>query len=246
MNRILVALDATPNADFVLKRAMELAQAMRAKVRLLHVVPMEAELPLPGAIVPTATKVTEAAVAAALARLDRMELDVPEPMRDGIAVEVGPAAGTIETYAKKYDPAMIVVGAHPHGVFARALGTTAAHIVNHADRPVCVVRPDPDDAEDDVVPHEHALLGATTITAGVVGAALGAIGGPPGAIAGGVIGTAVGALAGVALGNDDARTDAHDRELDDDIGVTSGDLGAREKAASDLTFLEKVEEASTH
>ncbi len=54
---------------------------------------------------------------------------------------------------------------------------------------------------------------------------LGAIAGPAGAIAGGVIGSAIGALSGAVLEREEHRREAHDRELDDDIGVTSGSIG---------------------
>lgn len=249
MNRILVALDATEQATFVLTRAIELARLLEAKLRLLHVVPIAPELPVPGTFASTAASMTEASVAAARARLYRMEDLVPDAMRDGIAVEVGTPANAIEQYARNYDPMLVVIGAHAHGALARILGTTAARVVNRADRPVLVVRDEtpvvPAAKTDDTKPagvhrkSEHTMLEAATITGGVVGTTIGAIAGPPGAIAGGAIGTAVGMLAGIALDNEGERVSLHDRELDTDIGVTSGDLGARELASEGLTYLQK-------
>jgi nucleotide-binding universal stress UspA family protein len=36
---------------------------------------------------------------------------------------------------------MIVIGSHDYRLIDRIIGTTAAKVVNHADRPVLVVRP---------------------------------------------------------------------------------------------------------
>lgn len=65
-----------------------------------------------------------------------------------------------------------------------------------------------------------------TLAGAVAGAATGAVAGPVGIIAGGVIGTVAGALAGAALSNDDEVHSRKDKKLDEDIGVTKGDLGA--------------------
>ena len=70
------------------------------------------------------------------------------------------------------------------------------------------------------------MLDYATVSGAVAGAALGAVAGPPGIVAGGIVGTAMGVLAGVGLDNAEHAAKAHDRELDDDIGVTKGDLGA--------------------
>ncbi|HTQ47298.1 MAG TPA: YMGG-like glycine zipper-containing protein [Polyangiaceae bacterium] len=65
-----------------------------------------------------------------------------------------------------------------------------------------------------------------TASGALVGAVVGAMAGPPGVVAGAIVGGAAGALAGVALDNDSSRRAALDRELDDAIGVSGGDLGA--------------------
>ncbi len=88
-------------------------------------------------------------------------------------------------------------------------------------------------------PNEHPLLETATIVGGVVGTVAGAVGGPPGMIAGGAIGTAVGMAAGAVLDREDQRADAHDRALDETIGVSSGDLGERERAVRAMNELEK-------
>jgi phage tail tape-measure protein len=64
------------------------------------------------------------------------------------------------------------------------------------------------------------------LSGAVAGAAVGAIAGPPGALAGAIIGGVVGTIVGAALDNKDADEEAHDAELDEDIGVVGGEIGA--------------------
>ncbi len=60
----------------------------------------------------------------------------------------------------------------------------------------------------------------------IAGAALGAGAGPPGVVAGAIVGGVVGAVAGVVLDRESSRRLEHMRELDEEIGVMGGDLGA--------------------
>lgn len=60
----------------------------------------------------------------------------------------------------------------------------------------------------------------------LAGAALGAGAGPPGVVAGAIVGGVVGAVAGVVLDRESSRRLAHTKELDEEIGVMGGDLGA--------------------
>jgi hypothetical protein len=84
------------------------------------------------------------------------------------------------------------------------------------------------DAKEGFIRPAHTLgAEAGTIAGEVAGALVGSIAGPPGAIAGMVVGAAVGALAGEVMDEEAERTSRHDHELDDAIGVTRGDLGAR-------------------
>lgn len=91
---------------------------------------------------------------------------------------------------------------------------------------------------------EHVLVDVGTVSGAVTGAVVGLAAGPPGMIIGGAIGAVLGTVAGAALDRESHRTERHDRELDDDIGVTSGDLGAREAARA--SFTEKEEMAEAH
>lgn len=80
------------------------------------------------------------------------------------------------------------------------------------------------DQKDATRRHEHEAEAG--VAGALAGAAMGAVAGPPGAAAGAVIGGVVGALAASAVEKDAAERTAEDRELDAEIGVSGGDLGA--------------------
>lgn len=141
MKRILAALDTTDNSSLVLSRAVELANALGAKIRLLSAVQMPPVILAPP-LSPTYFD-TAPIIALAEATLRERERDIPAALRDGIVVEIGVAAEVICAVARSYGADLVVIGAHRHGILARMLGTTAATIVNHIDRPVIVVRPIP-------------------------------------------------------------------------------------------------------
>lgn len=85
------------------------------------------------------------------------------------------------------------------------------------------------------VPEEnHALLGATVLAGATTGAVVGAVAGPPGAVIGGTVGAAVGIIAGGVLDRELHKADRHDRELDEDIGVFGGTIGAQGPAVGAL------------
>ncbi len=70
----------------------------------------------------------------------------------------------------------------------------------------------------------HEAEGAAS--GAVAGAVLGAAAGPIGIVAGAVLGGAAGAAAASALENDATRKAARTRKLDEEIGVSGGELGA--------------------
>jgi uncharacterized membrane protein len=75
--------------------------------------------------------------------------------------------------------------------------------------------------------HPHLVHDVEGAASGaVVGAAVGAMAGPPGVVVGALIGAAAGALAVEAMGTESDRRAAHEAELDEEIGVVGGDLGA--------------------
>jgi phage tail tape-measure protein len=60
----------------------------------------------------------------------------------------------------------------------------------------------------------------------IAGAAMGSIAGPVGTIAGAIVGSVAGAAAGAVLEDEDAREALHEEQLDEEIGVYDGTLGA--------------------
>jgi phage tail tape-measure protein len=60
----------------------------------------------------------------------------------------------------------------------------------------------------------------------LAGATMGAFAGPPGAIAGAVVGAVAGAVAGRAIEKGVEARAAENEELDSEIGVSGGELGA--------------------
>lgn len=70
----------------------------------------------------------------------------------------------------------------------------------------------------------HALEGAAGGAA--AGAAVGAVAGPVGAGVGAVLGGTVGAVAEAVLERREQIARSRDEQLDEEIGVTDGDLGA--------------------
>lgn len=143
MKRIFVAVDTTSSAPIVVAQAVELARAIGAKVRLFHAVTLPTQVPPPGVLVAPPALHVHDLVSAAETALRGLTTFVPNELRDGFSVEIGHAPDRVCEAARKYDPDIVVIGAHEYGLVARALGTTAARIVNRMDRPVFVVRPMP-------------------------------------------------------------------------------------------------------
>lgn len=69
---------------------------------------------------------------------------------------------------------------------------------------------------------EAVLAAAASLT----GAVIGILAGPAGVVAGAVIGSVVGAAAGAMLADSNSRRWHHDEDLDYDIGVFDGTMGA--------------------
>lgn len=65
-----------------------------------------------------------------------------------------------------------------------------------------------------------------TASGALVGAVVGAMAGPPGVVAGAIVGGVAGAITGAALDHESSQRAARDRELDEAIGVSGGDIGA--------------------
>lgn len=249
--RILVPIDLTDNSRFVLEAACEMARGMESqggqppiKLRLLHVLPelIAGEAPAPNLFEPAGDSYTRIKNAEAVLSNWEEEL-VPPENQDGVLAKIAPAAWrAICEEAEAYGADVVVIGAHRYSLAERALGTTVAKVVNHIKRPTYVVRPkaspnqQAQGEEKTGVPKtgQFAIFEASALAGITGGVAVGALAGPPGMIIGGTIGAAIGLLAGSVLDVEEQRTSKHDHELDDAIGVTSGDLGAKEMARAHL------------
>ncbi len=72
--------------------------------------------------------------------LEQLALGVDPKLAAHVLVRVGTPWGAICRAGKEHDVDLIVVGSHGYDAIDHVLGTTAAKVVNHADRSVLVVR----------------------------------------------------------------------------------------------------------
>jgi nucleotide-binding universal stress UspA family protein len=141
MKKILVGLDGSPRASGVLAYAGALAGVTGAKLVLVRSVGIPADMALAW---PASDEPLEVALRAqAQTYLDTCAATVPSGRLDGVRVVLGVPWEAICGAAVHENADLIVVGSHGYGGIDHLLGTTAARIVNHADRPVLVVRPLP-------------------------------------------------------------------------------------------------------
>ncbi len=82
-----------------------------------------------------------------------------------------------------------------------------------------------EDGDEPKAKKHQSLIPASAASGAVIGAITGAVGGPPGAIIGGALGAAAGLLAGKVIDNEDQRETARDAVLDEEIGVTTDEIG---------------------
>jgi len=261
--RILVALDLKQNDDTLRAVVAEACKAVSpstttvGNLQLFTVLPEREHgaAPAPNLFEPAGNSL--ARIREAEASLGALEEElVPTELRGGVnAVIAAHPWQAICDIARATRPDLVVIGAHHHGFVERVLGTTAARVVNHIDSPVLVVRLQPVEQQreeketvrdqtgvDERTAH-FGILKASALAGATGGAAVGAMGGPPGIILGGALGAAAGLLAGSVLDIEEQRASMHDHELDDEIGVTKGDLGAREAAREHLG--DEAEETTT-
>lgn len=139
MKRILVALDSSSRAKAVLAAAIDLAERTGGRIRLFRTVALPAELPASIWAVPPG-QLLDDFLASARRDLGELARMVPLELLDGSTVQIGVAWDAICAAAREHDADLIVIGSHGYGIFDRIVGTTAAKVVNHADRSVLVVR----------------------------------------------------------------------------------------------------------
>jgi nucleotide-binding universal stress UspA family protein len=139
MKKILVCLDGSPRERGVLDAAIAVARSSGAKLIFFRSVGIPKELPK------EAYSMDPEDIPALLekrATLDLQKLSdaAPPELRGSVRVVVGTPWQSIERAAAEGDVDLIVIGSHGYHTLDRVLGTTAAKVVNHADRAVLVVR----------------------------------------------------------------------------------------------------------
>jgi nucleotide-binding universal stress UspA family protein len=132
-------LDGSPRERGILDAAITLARKAGARLVLFRSVGIPVELPME-AYSMNVEDVPRLLEQRALAALQTLLESVPAELRAGTRVLVGTAWQSIERAAAEADVDLIVVGSHGYQTLDHVLGTTAAKVVNHADRSVLVVR----------------------------------------------------------------------------------------------------------
>ena len=137
MKKILVGLDGSEHEKVVLTAATDLAKRLGATLLLYRAVPLPIGLPA------NALGITPVAFGDLLvddAKRHLESLEVPAELVSGRLVELGSPWRAICEAAQREKVDLIIIGSHGYHGLDRVLGTTAAKVVNHAERTVMVVR----------------------------------------------------------------------------------------------------------
>ncbi len=141
MKRILVALDSSARSRDVLPRAAAIAAATGAELFLLRAIGLPVDLP-PDAYRSSPSEVVASLRASSVRELEALALTLDPARVTHVLVQIATPWVAICEAAKEHDVDLIVVGSHGYSGVDHLLGTTAAKVVNHADRSVLVARPD--------------------------------------------------------------------------------------------------------
>ena len=139
MKKILVGVDNSPRTSSVLAAATELASRLGAKLTFFRAVTIPTE-PIPADYQSDPDDYATMLERRAREQVAAATRDIAPALVDRIHVELGVPWEAICKAAREDDVACIVIGSHGYGGIDRLLGTTAAKVVNHADRSVMVVR----------------------------------------------------------------------------------------------------------
>jgi nucleotide-binding universal stress UspA family protein len=147
IGRILVAVDGSPNAQRALEAAVALADALRAELRIAHVVYVPSlfwSMGVPGAALPT-DKIEEDAAQAARKLLAKAvdyakQRGIERPKDELVTDLVSPAQGIVQL--AEHDQAdLIVMGTRGNGGFKKLLlGSVANSVLHYANCSVMVVK----------------------------------------------------------------------------------------------------------
>jgi nucleotide-binding universal stress UspA family protein len=139
MKKILVGLDGSPRQPDVLAAATELARRTQSKLILFRAVTLPTELP-PEAYLMPPDEVKHVLERRAQVAVDEAASTVSSDLIDSRRIAIGTPWQSLCRAAVDYEADLIVIGSHGYDALDRVLGTTAAKVVNHADRTVVVVR----------------------------------------------------------------------------------------------------------
>jgi nucleotide-binding universal stress UspA family protein len=139
MKRILVAVDGSPRAATVVAAAARMAELADARLVLFRAIGVPSDVPRE-VLNLIDRRLEDVLIGSAHAELERLAADLPAGRVEQIVTPFATAWDGICRAARELDADLIVIGSHGYGGIDRFLGTTAAKVVNHADRNVLVVR----------------------------------------------------------------------------------------------------------
>lgn len=139
MKTILVALDGSEKSSAVLWEAVRLARLTQSTLLLFRAFAIPPHVPdhvwaLPEVSLMNVFKND------CQRYLDSCAHAVPPDVKTRTRVELGVPWQAIVLVAAEEHVDLVVIGSHGYGGFDHLLGTTAAKVVNHVDRPVLVFR----------------------------------------------------------------------------------------------------------
>jgi len=138
MKTILVGLDGSPRSDGVLAYAETLARIAGAKLFLVRCFSIPSDM---AQAWPCSDEVLESALRVQAQKyLDDCAGRVPTELLAAVRAVLGDPWRAVCKTAIDENVDLIVIGSHGYGGIDHLIGTTAAKVVNHADRPVLVFR----------------------------------------------------------------------------------------------------------
>jgi nucleotide-binding universal stress UspA family protein len=147
IQRVLVAVDGSPNAQRALETAVDIAKGMKAELRIAHVVYVPTlfwSMGVPGAAVPTDKIEEDAEKAASKLVAEAVKFSkgagVANPKDELVTDLVSPAQGIVQL-AERDSTDVIVIGTRGNGGFRKLfLGSVANSVLHYADCSVLVTR----------------------------------------------------------------------------------------------------------
>lgn len=141
---ILVALDTSARAPYVLAEGVDLAQKLGGRLLLVRAVGIPHEIPIE-LLTQSPNQVPEILEQLARRDLEERARAIPDGVAAKMMVHVGVPWEVICRAANEENADLIVIGSHGYSGIDKLLGTTAARVVNHTNRSVLVVRNKPAD-----------------------------------------------------------------------------------------------------